>query len=170
MATPQQSVRTVVGMPSWNCKRVYGELHLMLYYLGSGSIICLQPAVETERLVRSNERQDHRSILFLWTYSHRLRVLGHVDQFVYPKVAPFQPSIIYQQDGTPHTGVCMFEGPSVQHFLINGLDATRRYVDHHVHLTPLDFFLWGYVKDRVFATPVNDIGELRTRIREVVLQ
>ena len=25
----------------------------------------------------------------------------------------------------------------------------------------IDFFLWGYVKDRVFATPVNDIGELR---------
>ena len=32
-------------------------------------------------------------------------------------------------------------------------------------LTPLDF--WGYVKDRVFSTPVNDI-ELRTRIRDVI--
>ena len=30
-------------------------------------------------------------------------------------------------------------------------------------LTPLDFFLWGYVKDHVSATPVNDIGELQTR-------
>ena len=28
-------------------------------------------------------------------------------------------------------------------------------------------FLWGYVKKRLFETPVNDI-ELRTRIREVV--
>ena len=34
--------------------------------------------------------------------------------------------------------------------------------------TPLDFFLWGYVKDRVFATPVSDIGELRNRIRDVI--
>ena len=33
---------------------------------------------------------------------------------------------------------------------------------------PLHFFLWCYVKDRVFATPVNDIGELRTRIRDVI--
>jgi hypothetical protein len=32
------------------------------------------------------------------------------------------------------------------------------------HITPLDFFLWRYVKDRVYATPVPDIATLRTRI------
>ena len=42
-----------------------GELHLMLNQLGSGSISCLRLAVENERLARSNERQDHRSVLFL---------------------------------------------------------------------------------------------------------
>ena len=31
-------------------------------------------------------------------------------------------------------------------------------------ITPLDFFLWGHVKDRVFATPVQDIHDLQTRI------
>ncbi|PSN33481.1 hypothetical protein C0J52_27222, partial [Blattella germanica] len=35
-------------------------------------------------------------------------------------------------------------------------------------ITPLDFFLWGYVKDRVFATTVRDIRDLRTRIVEVI--
>ena len=35
-------------------------------------------------------------------------------------------------------------------------------------LTALDFFLWGYVNDRAFATPVNGVGELRTRIRDVI--
>ena len=35
-------------------------------------------------------------------------------------------------------------------------------------LTCLDFFLWGYLKDRVFATLVNDIGELWTQIRHVI--
>ena len=34
-------------------------------------------------------------------------------------------------------------------------------------LTPLNFFLWGNVKDRVFATPMNDIGELGTQICDV---
>ena len=38
-----------------------GELHLMLNQLGSGSTCCLRPAVETEHLVRSNERQNNRS-------------------------------------------------------------------------------------------------------------
>lgn len=42
-----------------------------------------------------------------------------------------------------------------------GRDGLPRSLD----LTPLDFFLWDYVKDRVFATPVNNILELRTQIR-----
>jgi hypothetical protein len=32
----------------------------------------------------------------------------------------------------------------------------------------LDFFLWGYVKDRVYATPVPDIATLCTRIATVL--
>jgi len=31
---------------------------------------------------------------------------------------------------------------------------------------PLDFFLWGYVKDKVFSTPVPDIINLKARIRD----
>ena len=50
------------GVPRRYYMRVYGELNMMLNQLGSGSISCLRPEVETERLVRSNERQDHRSV------------------------------------------------------------------------------------------------------------
>ena len=35
--------------------------------------------------------------------------------------------------GLPHTGVWMFEGPSMQRFLIDGLDVTDRYVGHYIH-------------------------------------
>ncbi|KAJ4437430.1 hypothetical protein ANN_17574 [Periplaneta americana] len=35
-------------------------------------------------------------------------------------------------------------------------------------ITPLDFFLWSYVKDRVFASPVQDLQDLRTRIRDII--
>ena len=31
---------------------------------------------------------------------------------------------------------------------------------------PLDFFLWGYVKDNVFWTPVPDITNLKARITD----
>ena len=30
-------------------------------------------------------------------------------------------------------------------------------------ITPLDFFLWGYVKDKVFSIPVPDITNLKAR-------
>ena len=33
-------------------------------------------------------------------------------------------------------------------------------------LTVADFFLWGYLKDRVYRTPVNSTDELKRRIRE----
>ena len=35
-------------------------------------------------------------------------------------------------------------------------------------ITPLDFFLWGYVKAKVFRTPVESVDELKERIREAV--
>jgi len=33
-------------------------------------------------------------------------------------------------------------------------------------ITPLDFFLWRYVKDKVFSTPVPDITNLKARITD----
>jgi hypothetical protein len=35
-------------------------------------------------------------------------------------------------------------------------------------ITPLDFFLWGYVKSTVFRTPVNGLDDLKTRIRNAI--
>jgi hypothetical protein len=38
-------------------------------------------------------------------------------------------------------------------------------------LTPLDFFLWGFVKDRVFLSPLpENVAELRTRITAAVAE
>jgi len=34
------------------------------------------------------------------------------------------------------------------------------------HPIPTDFFLWGYVKDKVFWTPVPDITHLKARITD----
>ena len=31
---------------------------------------------------------------------------------------------------------------------------------------PLDFFIWGYVKDKVFSTPVPDITNVTARITD----
>jgi hypothetical protein len=35
-------------------------------------------------------------------------------------------------------------------------------------ITPLGFFLWGYVKSIVFRTSVNGLDELKTHIRNAI--
>ena len=81
---------------------------------------------------------------------------------MYPQVASFQPRIGYQQDGAPpHWRMDVRD--SLNATFPNrwiGRDGPNCWPPRSPDLTPLDFFLWGYVKDRVFATPVNDIGEL----------
>ena len=44
-----------------------------------------------------------------------------------------------------------------------------RHTGHHDHRIspPIDFFLWRYVKDIVFSTPVPDITNLRSIITDV---
>ena len=86
----------------------------MLNQLGSGSISCLRPAVETEHLVWSNERRDYRPF-----FPCEPTITGHVGAGRMPTGTCFQPSII--------------RGSLVQHFLIDGLDGTDQYVGHHVH-------------------------------------
>ena len=75
-------------------------------------------------------------------------------------------SIVFQQDGAS------------RHFSID----VRRYLDNHfpgrwigrggsirwaprsADLTPLDFFLWGHIKNDIYKTPIKDIAELKRRI------
>jgi len=73
-----------------------------------------------------------------------------------------------------HTGVHMFVGfkwflgcnisKQVDWERLSDTVATT-IVGYH----PLDFFLWGYVKEKVFSTPVPDITNLKARITDVLL-
>jgi hypothetical protein len=48
----------------------------------------------------------------------------------------------------------------LQHFQTGGLGEMVRHPGHHdrrISPPTLDFFLWGYVKDKVFSTPVPHI-------------
>ena len=59
----------------------------------------------------------------------------------------------------------MFVGFWMQHFQTGGLGEMFRHPGHHDRRIspPLTSFLWGYVKDKVFSTPVPDITNLRAR-------
>jgi len=47
-----------------------------------------------------------------------------------------------------------------------GRDGPTPWSPRSPDITPLDFFLWGYVKDKVFSTPVPDITNLKARITD----
>jgi len=47
-----------------------------------------------------------------------------------------------------------------------GRDGLTPWPPRSPDITPLDFFLWGYVKDKVFWTPVTDITNLKARITD----
>jgi len=47
-----------------------------------------------------------------------------------------------------------------------GRDGQTPWPPQLPDITPLDFFLWGHVKDKVFSTPVPDITNLKARITD----
>lgn len=73
----------------------------------------------------------------------------------------------YQLDGAPaHSSrdvylelTNMFEDRWI------GRNGPWRWPPRSPDLTPLDFYLWGYIKSKVYETPVSDRNELMNRIR-----
>ena len=86
--------------------------------------------------------------------------------YVIPQLEHLQPNILFQQDGAPpHWSL------DVREYLDNvfpnrwiGRDGPISWPPRSPDVTPLDFFLWGYIKDIVFATKVADLAELKQRI------
>ena len=50
--------------------------------------------------------------------------------------------------------------------MLIGRDGPRPWPPRSPDITPLDFFLWRHVKDKVFSTPVPDITNLKARITD----
>lgn len=49
-----------------------------------------------------------------------------------------------------------------------GRDGPTPWLPRTLDNVPLDFFFWGYVKDRVFATLVKDVETFKVRITDAV--
>ena len=47
---------------------------------------------------------------------------------------------------------------------IIGLGHDVEWPPRSLDITPCDFFLWGYIKDKVFSTPPRNIDDLRQKI------
>ena len=96
--------------------------------------------------------------------------LDLLTEYVSPQLEQYQPQLIFQQDGAPpHWGL------EVRQFLNDtfperwiGRDGPIPWLPHSPDITPLDFFLWGYVKDIVYRTKVRDVSDLQQRIIEAL--
>ena len=79
-------------------------------------------------------------------------------------------STTFQQDGAPpHWGLevraflnANFPGRWI------GRDGPILWAARSPDLTPLDFYLWGYLKDRVYGRRPNTLGQLRQFIEEEI--
>ena len=74
----------------------------------------------------------------------------------------------YQQDGAPAhntNAVTNFLNFTYGDRWVGNRSIARKWPSRSPDLNPLDFFLWGYMKDRVYAEPVLDLEDLKTRIK-----
>ena len=93
-----------------------------------------------------------------------------LEQFIFPQMEQLQPKIRFQQDGAPPHwfSSVKFVWLRTAFSLAVGLvgEDRSRGPPRSPDLTPLDFFLWGHVKDKVYVIPVRDLRDLREHIIE----
>jgi len=91
-----------------------------------------------------------------------------LELYVAPQLEEFQPWIIFQQDGaSPHwvSDIRRFLNAKFPNRW-TGRDGPTSWPPRSPDITPLEFFLWGYVTDKVFSKPVPDITNLKARITD----
>jgi hypothetical protein len=78
--------------------------------------------------------------------------------------------VFFQQDGAPPHWSLTVRAFLNQHFPNRwiGRAGPISWPAKSPGITPCDFFLWGYVKDGVYRTPVADINDLKDRIKAAV--
>ena len=96
--------------------------------------------------------------------------LDLLTKYVAPQLIEFQPIIIFQQDGAPpHWGLHVrefFNETFPDRWI--GRDGPIPWPPSSSDITPLAFFLWGYVKDIGYRTKVRDMTDLKQRISNAI--
>lgn len=78
--------------------------------------------------------------------------------------------MLFQHDGCPAHGTRLVSRHLRETFriVIAGRGGTIQWPPRSPDLTPLDYFLWGYLKDEVYNNPipVESVEELKRRVTE----
>mgnify|MGYP001047299604 CR=1 FL=1 len=98
--------------------------------------------------------------------------LSMLQTFFLPEVRKLHKvrSILFQQDGAPAHFAIDVRQYLDQHFPNRwiGRGGPIRWAPRSPDLTPLDFFLWGHVKNIIYKSPVKNLIELKTRINNEI--
>ncbi|CAF1581905.1 unnamed protein product [Rotaria sp. Silwood1] len=103
---------------------------------------------------------------------HGKDYLSMLQDFFLPEIKRLRKvrSVIFQQDGAP-----AHFSADVRHYLNDqfpdrwiGRGGSIRWAPRSPDLTPLDFYLWGHLKNNVYQSPIKDLDELKTRIHNEI--
>jgi hypothetical protein len=96
--------------------------------------------------------------------------LDMLEQFVISQLREQLPNIMLQQDGAPPHWSLLVRKCLDRHFPGRwiGRDEPIAWPLWSPDITPLDFFMWGYVKDIIYANPVLDLQDLCDRITNAI--
>ncbi|GBL98324.1 hypothetical protein AVEN_174109-1 [Araneus ventricosus] len=94
----------------------------------------------------------------------------YLDMLQLYAVPQFPEGVIFQQNGAPpHYGNIIREFLDTtfpQQWIGRGI--VMAWPPRSPDITPLDFYLWGYVKQHVYSERINDINHLKQRITDVI--
>ncbi|GBO06375.1 hypothetical protein AVEN_211067-1 [Araneus ventricosus] len=111
----------------------------------------------------SSEHQNYRSLssFELSPSKNRLSVCLSVHVLTLYKAA-------FQHDGAPAHKTSSVKQYLVEEFgeQIIGYGGFQEWPPSSPDLTPIDFFLWGYLKQQVYATPPPTLQEIQRRITD----
>ncbi|KFM58633.1 hypothetical protein X975_22411, partial [Stegodyphus mimosarum] len=92
--------------------------------------------------------------------------LHMLENFVFPQVEELQPHVFLQQDGAPPHWGTIVRSSLNDHFTGRwiGRGCPIPWPARSPAITPLDFFLWGFVKDNVYRRRVSNMDDIKARI------
>jgi hypothetical protein len=96
--------------------------------------------------------------------------LGMLQLYSLPQLEDHQPNAVLQQDGAPPLSARVFRESLDMRFPGRWFRSDRPipWPPRSPDIVPLDFFLWGYVKDIANKTSVTSLDELKLRIVAVI--
>lgn len=118
----------------------------------------------------------HNRVLMFKIYDGRLdrfkyiEILEDVVEIIRGMSQDFIENMYFQQDGAPAHNSRIATDFLNDHFLHNwiGTNGPIKWPARSPDITPLDYFLWGYVKDEIYKSNYDTVEDLTTALENIL--